>query len=67
MTTNDLDLMRAVRLDAKLEAYKEFEQCIDSLERDYKNSLYKRAWKVALNTFKTHILKQVGKSLNHEA
>jgi hypothetical protein len=60
---HDPDLMRAVRLDAKLEAYKEFEQCIDELEKNYKNLLYRRAWKVALYTFKSHILKQLQQRL----
>lgn len=57
MTVHDPDLMRAIRLDAKLEAYREFEQHIGELELIYKNYLYHRAWKVALNTFKSHILK----------
>lgn len=59
MSAHDPDLMRAMRMDARLEAYKEFEQCIDDLEKDYKNYLYHRAWKVALNKFKSHILKQL--------
>lgn len=64
---HDPDVVRAIKLDAKMEAYKELERCIDSLERDYKNYLYRRAWKVALNRFKSHILKQVGSSLTQEA
>ena len=67
MTQHDPEFMRAIRLDAKLEACRELEQCIDSLERDYKNDLYKRAWKVVFNAFRSHILKQVQQRLTHGA